>query len=128
MTCRFVDSMIQTPESTCNEDHAGIIFTSPRRFHRARTSYPEDLVAARDAFSPILLAGNVIGCTGSADLDCNEASAVALPTIRVEQGFTRLRFALCVERTRAVHAGKSSRQPALSIQLEVALHLDQTTR
>lgn len=28
------------------EHHAGVVFTSPRRFHRARHSYPEDLEAA----------------------------------------------------------------------------------
>ena len=28
------------------EHHAGVVFTSPRRFHRGRQSYPEDLVAA----------------------------------------------------------------------------------
>ncbi len=28
------------------EHHRGVIFTSPRRFHRARSSYPRDLVAA----------------------------------------------------------------------------------
>lgn len=26
--------------------HAGVIFTSPRRFHRGSASYPEDLIAA----------------------------------------------------------------------------------
>jgi hypothetical protein len=28
------------------EHHAGVVFTSPRRFHRGRFAYPEDLVAA----------------------------------------------------------------------------------
>jgi Domain of unknown function (DUF5615) len=28
------------------EHHAGVVFTSPRRFHRGWQSYPEDLVAA----------------------------------------------------------------------------------
>jgi hypothetical protein len=28
------------------EHHAGVIFTSPRRFHRGSTSYPEDLIVA----------------------------------------------------------------------------------
>ncbi len=28
------------------EQHAGLIFTSPRRFHRGSSSYPEDLVVA----------------------------------------------------------------------------------
>lgn len=32
------------------EHHAGIVFTSPRRFHRGRTSYPEDLVVALRRF------------------------------------------------------------------------------
>lgn len=32
------------------EHHAGVVFTSPRRFHRGRTSYPEDLVAALRRF------------------------------------------------------------------------------
>jgi Domain of unknown function (DUF5615) len=32
--------------STTNEHHAGVVFTSPRRFHRGRLSYPEDLVVA----------------------------------------------------------------------------------
>jgi hypothetical protein len=32
--------------STTGEHHAGIVFTSPRRFHRGRLSYPEDLVVA----------------------------------------------------------------------------------
>ncbi len=32
------------------ERHAGIVFTSPRRFHRGRTSYPEDLVVALRRF------------------------------------------------------------------------------
>jgi hypothetical protein len=32
--------------STTGEHHVGIVFTSPRRFHRGRQSYPEDLVGA----------------------------------------------------------------------------------
>jgi hypothetical protein len=32
--------------STKKEHHAGVVFTSPRRFHRGRLSYPEDLVVA----------------------------------------------------------------------------------
>jgi hypothetical protein len=32
--------------STTGEHHAGIVFTSPRRFHRGRLGYPEDLVVA----------------------------------------------------------------------------------
>ena len=34
--------------STMGEHHGGIVFTSPRRFHRGRLSYPEDLVVALD--------------------------------------------------------------------------------
>ena len=34
--------------STTGEHHVGIVFTSPRRFHRGRLSYPEDLVVALD--------------------------------------------------------------------------------
>jgi Domain of unknown function (DUF5615) len=34
--------------SVTGEHHAGIVFTSPRRFHRGRVGYPEDLVAALD--------------------------------------------------------------------------------
>ena len=34
--------------STTGEHHLGIVFTSPRRFHRGRLSYPEDLVVALD--------------------------------------------------------------------------------
>jgi len=32
--------------STTREHHSGVVFTSPRRFHRGRLSYPEDLVVA----------------------------------------------------------------------------------
>jgi hypothetical protein len=32
--------------STTHEHHTGVVFTSPRRFHRGRLSYPEDLVVA----------------------------------------------------------------------------------
>ncbi|MFZ0214930.1 MAG: DUF5615 family PIN-like protein [Candidatus Dormiibacterota bacterium] len=32
--------------STTGEHHCGVVFTSPRRFHRGRRSYPEDLVAS----------------------------------------------------------------------------------
>jgi uncharacterized protein with PIN domain len=32
--------------ATTGEHHAGVIFTSPRRFHRGSSSYPEDLVLA----------------------------------------------------------------------------------
>lgn len=32
--------------STTDEHHAGVVFTSPRRFHRGRLSYPQDLVVA----------------------------------------------------------------------------------
>jgi hypothetical protein len=32
--------------STTGEHHSGVVFTSPRRFHRGRLSYPADLVAA----------------------------------------------------------------------------------
>lgn len=32
--------------STTGEHHLGIVSTSPRRFHRGRLSYPEDLVVA----------------------------------------------------------------------------------
>lgn len=32
--------------ATTGEHHAGVLFTSPRRFHRGRLSYPDDLVAA----------------------------------------------------------------------------------
>ena len=32
--------------STTGEHHAGVVFTSPRRFHRGRVSYPEDLIVA----------------------------------------------------------------------------------
>ena len=31
---------------TAGEHHAGIVFTSPRRFHRGRLGYPEGLVVA----------------------------------------------------------------------------------
>ena len=34
--------------STTGEHHIGIVFTSPRRFHRGRQSYPEDLVVGLD--------------------------------------------------------------------------------
>lgn len=32
--------------ATTGEHHAGVVFTSPRRFHRGRLSYPEDFVVA----------------------------------------------------------------------------------
>jgi hypothetical protein len=38
---RIVRSWVAT-----GEHHAGVIFTSPRRFHRGSTSYPEDLIVA----------------------------------------------------------------------------------
>lgn len=38
---RIVRSWVAT-----GEHHAGVIFTSPRRFHRGRSSYPDDLIVA----------------------------------------------------------------------------------
>lgn len=35
--------------SSAGRDHAGLVLTSPRRFHRGRASYPHDLVQALDA-------------------------------------------------------------------------------
>jgi hypothetical protein len=32
------------------EHHAGVVFTSPRRFHRGNTSYPENLIVALTRF------------------------------------------------------------------------------
>jgi hypothetical protein len=32
--------------TTTGKQHAGVIFTSPRRFHRGRSGYPENLVVA----------------------------------------------------------------------------------
>jgi hypothetical protein len=32
--------------ATTGEQHAGVIFTSPRRFHRGSAAYPENLVVA----------------------------------------------------------------------------------
>jgi hypothetical protein len=32
--------------TTTGEQHAGVIFTSPRRFHRGSAAYPENLVVA----------------------------------------------------------------------------------
>lgn len=34
---------------TRGEHHAGVVFTSPRRFHRGSSSYPENLVVALTA-------------------------------------------------------------------------------
>jgi hypothetical protein len=42
---RIVRSWVAT-----GEHHAGVIFTSPRRFHRGSTSYPENLIAALARF------------------------------------------------------------------------------
>jgi len=39
------DRIVRTWAST-GEHHAGVVFTSPRRFNRAQSSYPADLVAA----------------------------------------------------------------------------------
>jgi hypothetical protein len=36
--------------ASAGEHHAGLIFTSPRRFHRGRLGYPEDLVVALRPF------------------------------------------------------------------------------
>jgi hypothetical protein len=40
------------------EHHAGVIFTSPRRFHRGSSNYPENLIVALTQF---LLAPTVTG-------------------------------------------------------------------
>ena len=42
---RIVRSWVAT-----GEHHAGVIFTSPRRFHRGSTSYPENLLVALTRF------------------------------------------------------------------------------
>ena len=42
---RIVRSWVAT-----GEHHAGVIFTSPRRFHRGSTSYPENLIVALTRF------------------------------------------------------------------------------
>lgn len=34
------------------EHHAGVVFTSPRLFHRGRLGYPEDMVLALRQFMP----------------------------------------------------------------------------
>ena len=38
---RIVRSWVAT-----GEHHAGVVFTSPRRFHRGSTNYPENLIVA----------------------------------------------------------------------------------
>lgn len=35
--------------ATAGQDHAGIVFTSPRRYHRGSRAYPANLVAALTA-------------------------------------------------------------------------------
>jgi hypothetical protein len=42
---RIVRSWVAT-----GEHHAGVIFTSPRRFHRGSTGYPESLIVALTCF------------------------------------------------------------------------------
>jgi hypothetical protein len=42
---RIVRSWVAT-----GEHHAGVIFTSPRRFHRGSTRYPENLIVALTRF------------------------------------------------------------------------------
>jgi Domain of unknown function (DUF5615) len=42
---RIVRSWVAT-----GEHHAGVIFTSPRRFHRGSTSYPENVIVALTHF------------------------------------------------------------------------------
>lgn len=44
-----LDRIVRIWAST-GERHNGVIFTSPRRFHRARSSYPRDLVLALQSF------------------------------------------------------------------------------
>jgi Domain of unknown function (DUF5615) len=47
---------IVRPWVAAGEHHAGVVFTSPGRFHRGSTSYPDDLIAALTRFlatSPI---------------------------------------------------------------------------
>ncbi|MDQ1360253.1 MAG: hypothetical protein QOJ44_630 [Acidimicrobiaceae bacterium] len=39
------DQIVRSWAAT-GKHHAGVVFTSPRRFHRGRHSYPEDLIAA----------------------------------------------------------------------------------
>jgi len=39
------DRIVRSSAAT-GEHHAGVIFTSPRRFHRGRATYPEDLVTS----------------------------------------------------------------------------------
>lgn len=36
--------------ATTGDHHAGVVFTSPRRFHRGGLSYPQDLIAALERF------------------------------------------------------------------------------
>ncbi len=36
--------------AAAGEHHAGIVFTSPRRFHRGSLAYPENLVVALERF------------------------------------------------------------------------------
>ncbi len=42
---RDFDRLVRAWAAT-DEHHAGVIFTSPRRFHRGSGAYPDDLVAA----------------------------------------------------------------------------------
>ncbi|MGH9047482.1 MAG: DUF5615 family PIN-like protein, partial [Acidimicrobiales bacterium] len=43
------DRIVRGWVSTC-EHHSGVIFTSPRRFHRGSMAYPENLVVALTRF------------------------------------------------------------------------------
>lgn len=45
---RDLDRILRAWAAT-GDHHAGVVFTSPRRFHRASVAYPENLVAALGA-------------------------------------------------------------------------------
>ena len=46
---RDFDRIVRSWAAT-GEHHAGVIFTSPRRFHRGSTGYPENLIVALTRF------------------------------------------------------------------------------
>lgn len=45
---RDFDRLVRT-WAAADEHHAGVVFTSPRRFHRGSRAYPDDLVAGLGA-------------------------------------------------------------------------------
>ena len=60
------DRMVRSWVAT-GEHHAGVVFTSPRRFHRGSVAYPENLIVVAGSVVGVTTDTDTTGCTGCSD-------------------------------------------------------------